>query len=228
MGAVDNDRAYPWLVKTFIPTGLKGLVVAALVAAIVSSLASMLNSTSTIFTLDIYKPYFSKNASEKELVTVGRITSAIALIIAIFIAPLLGNIKQAFQYIQEYTGIVSPGILAIFLLGLFYKKATNRSAIFGALFSIVFAFYLKIGQNGWMAGTPLAGFFPSFPWMDQMLIVCLGTMLVMVIYSYFEARGVNDPKGIPLKKSTFHTDSVFNILATVVILILTAIYAIFW
>jgi SSS family solute:Na+ symporter len=228
MGAVDNDRAYPWLVKTFIPTGLKGLVVAALVAAIVSSLASMLNSTSTIFTLDIYKPYFSKNASEKELVRVGRITSSVALIIAIFMAPLLGNIKQAFQYIQEYTGIVSPGILAIFLLGMFYKKATNRSAIFGALFSIVFAFYLKVGQNGWLAGTSVAGLFPSFPWMDQMLIVCLGTMLVMAIYSYFETKGANDAKGIPLKKSTFYTDPIFNILSTVVILILTVIYAIFW
>ena len=125
-----NDKSYPWLMQ-FLPTGLKGIAVAALAAAIVSSLASMLNSTGTIFTMDIYRQTFNKNASEKQMVTTGRISAAVALIIAVIMAPLLGDIPQAFQYIQEYTGIVSPGILAIFLLGLFWKKTTNRGAIWG-------------------------------------------------------------------------------------------------
>jgi len=116
-GAIDNDRAFPWLISTFIPTGLKGLVLAALAAAIVSSLASMLNSTATIFTMDLYKPFLNKGASDKQMVAAGRITAASALIIAVFMAPLLGSLPQAFQFIQEYTGIVSPGILAIFMLG---------------------------------------------------------------------------------------------------------------
>ena len=116
-----SDKAYPWLLQ-FLPTGLKGVAFAALAAAIVSSLASMLNSTSTIFTMDIYKQYIDKNASDKKTVNVGRISAGVALLIACIMAPLLGGIDQAFQFIQEYTGVVSPGILAIFLLGLFWKK----------------------------------------------------------------------------------------------------------
>jgi SSS family solute:Na+ symporter len=133
---VVNDNAAPWLIDQFVPAGLKGLVVAALAAAIVSSLASMLNSTSTIFTMDIYKPYINKDASETQTVTIGRITVAVALVIAVLIAPQLGNLGQVFQYIQEYTGIVSPGILAVFLMGLFWKKATNKAAIWGVILSI--------------------------------------------------------------------------------------------
>ena len=112
-----NDKAYPWLIGTFVPTGLKGLVLAALAAAIVSSLASMLNSTSTIFTMDIYKPYMDREASHKKLVSVGRLTAAVALVIAGLIAPMMANFDQMFVYIQEYTGLVSPGILAVFLMG---------------------------------------------------------------------------------------------------------------
>src|SRR5690606_7332013 len=116
---INNDQAFPWLVERFLTAdGLKGLVLAALTAAIVSSLASMLNSTATIFTMDLYKPVFNPTASEAKIVSVGRITAAVALVLAIFLAPLLGGIDQAFQYIQEYTGLVSPGILAIFMLGL--------------------------------------------------------------------------------------------------------------
>ena len=136
---MNNDNAYPWLISTFIPVGVKGLVLAALAAAIVSSLASMLNSTSTIFTMDIYKPYINREASQTKLVNVGRLTAGIALIIAVCLAPLLGGIDQMFQYIQEYTGLVSPGILAVFLMGLFWKKATNKGAIWGVLCSIPIA-----------------------------------------------------------------------------------------
>ncbi len=142
------DRAYPWLLQ-FLPTGLKGVAFAALTAAIVSSLASMLNSTSTIFTMDIYKQYINKNASNKATVNTGRISAAVALIIACIMAPLLGGIDQAFQFIQEYTGIVSPGILAVFLLGLFWKKTTNKAAIIGALVSIPIAMFFKVAPKGW-------------------------------------------------------------------------------
>lgn len=122
------DKAYPWLLQ-FLPTGLKGVAFAALAAAIVSSLASMLNSTSTIFTMDIYRQYINKNASDRATVSTGRISAGVALIIACIMAPLLGGIDQAFQFIQEYTGIVSPGILAVFLLGLFWKKLQTRQPL---------------------------------------------------------------------------------------------------
>ena len=116
-----SDKAYPWLLHNFVPVGVKGLAFAALAAAIVSSLASMLNSTSTIFTMDIYKKFINKNISETKMVNVGRITSFVALIIAVLTAkPLLGNLDQAFQYIQEFTGFVTPGVVVIFCFGLFW------------------------------------------------------------------------------------------------------------
>ncbi len=102
-GGVNYDKAYPWLISNFIPTGLKGVVVAALTAAIISSLASMLNSTATIFTMDIYKPYFAKNSSEKNLVNVGRITAGVALVIALIIAPFLKKFTTSFSiYTRVY------------------------------------------------------------------------------------------------------------------------------
>ena len=222
-----NDKSYPWLMQ-FLPTGLKGIAVAALAAAIVSSLASMLNSTGTIFTMDIYRQTFNKNASEKQMVTTGRISAAIALIIAIIMAPLLGDIPQAFQYIQEYTGIVSPGILAIFLLGLFWKKTTNQGAIWGALSSIPIALYLKVGSKGWFKGTSFESFFPEMPFLDQMLYTSLLTMLIIGVVSRAQNRGSDDSKGIELKKGVFNTSKTFNIGSFAVMILLTAIYAFFW
>ena len=169
------DKAYPWLLQ-FLPTGLKGVAFAALAAAIVSSLASMLNSTSTIFTMDIYKQYINKNASDKTTVNVGRLSAAVALAIACVMAPLLGGIDQAFQFIQEWTGLVSPGILAVFMLGLFWKKTTNRAAITGALVSIPIAFYFKVAPSGWSDSV----FFANVPFLDQMGYTALLTMLVIV------------------------------------------------
>ncbi|HAQ65450.1 MAG TPA: sodium/glucose cotransporter [Bacteroidales bacterium] len=225
---VDNDRAFPWLIATFIPTGVKGLILAALVAAIVSSLASMLNSTATIFTMDLYKPYLRPQASEKQMVRTGRISASVALVIAVMIAPMLGNLKQAFQYIQEYTGVVSPGILAIFLMGLFTKKATNRAAITGALFSILLAMFLKAGPKGWGEGTAFEALLPVLPWMHQMMITCLATMAFIYIFSLIELKGRNDAKAMPIAKGLFKTDPSFNIAATAIILILIALYALFW
>jgi SSS family solute:Na+ symporter len=221
------DKAYPWLMQ-FLPVGFKGVAFAALAAAIVSSLASMLNSTSTIFTMDIYKQLIDKNADDKKTVRVGRISAAVALIIGATMAPLLGGIDQAFQFIQEYTGIVSPGILAVFILGLFWKKTTNRAAIWGALSSIPIAMFLKVGSKGWTDGTNLEAFFPKLPWMDQMGLTALLTMAVIVLVSMQQNKGAEDSKAINLPKEIFNTSPLFNIGAFATLIILTVIYALFW
>ncbi len=211
----EADKAYPWLLQ-FLPTGLKGIAVVALAAAIVSSLASMLNSTSTIFTMDIYLPYFSKtkDKNDENLVSVGRITAAAALVVSSIIAPLLGGLDQAFQFIQEYTGVVSSGILAVFLADLFWKKATNKGAIAGVLLSIPAALLLKT--------------IPDFPWMHQMGLTCLITLLVIVVVSQLEGKGQNDEKGIILSKDLFSTEPLFNVLVFVISLVTAALYIIFW
>jgi SSS family solute:Na+ symporter len=223
-GNIINDNAAPWLISSFIPTGLKGLVMAALSAAIVSSLASMLNSTATIFTMDIYKPFFNKDSSEKNLVSVGRISAAVALVIAVLLAPQLSNLGQVFQYIQEYTGIVSPGILAVFMLGLFWKKTTNRAAIWGAILSIPIALYFKVAPNGWSD----SAFFLELPFMNQMFWTWIITMVIMLIISYFEGKGVDHEKGIPLTKGLFKTEKVFNISATIIGIVCVILYFLFW
>jgi len=217
------DKAYPWLLQ-FLPVGLKGVAFAALAAAIVSSLASMLNSTSTIFTMDIYKQYINKNASDRTTVNVGRISAAVALIIASIMAPLLGGIDQAFQFIQEYTGVVSPGILAVFLLGLFWKKTTNKGAIAGALVSIPIAMYFKVAPKGWSTSS----FFVDVPFMDQMGYTCILTMLVIVIVSLYENKGADDIKAIPISRKLFETNPKFNIGSFAIMIILVVLYSLFW
>ena len=223
-GTILNDKAYPWLISSFIPSGLKGVILAALSAAIVSSLASMINSTSTIFTLDIYKSLLNKTASEKRLVTVGRISGLIALIIAILIAPVLGSIDQAFQFIQEWTGVVSPGILAIFMLGLFWQKTSAKAAIIGALSSIPIALFFKVGPKGWSD----LSIFPDLPFMHQMGLTFLITSLLMIVISFINNGGNKDEKGIPLSKNLFQTSPSFNIASVIIILLLITIYSIFW
>jgi SSS family solute:Na+ symporter len=217
------DKAYPWLLQ-FLPVGLKGVAFAALAAAIVSSLASMLNSTSTIFTMDIYKQYINKNAGDKATVNMGRISAAVALIIACIMAPLLGGIDQAFQFIQEYTGVVSPGILAVFMLGLFWKKTTNKGAIVGALASIPIAMYFKVAPKGWSS----SALFVDVPFMDQMGYTLLLTMIVIALVSYFQNKGADDSKGIAITKDLFKTSPVFNIGAFAVMIVLVALYSVFW
>ncbi|PVX51026.1 SSS family solute:Na+ symporter [Balneicella halophila] len=226
-GGLNNDNAYPWLISTFVPTGLKGLVVAALAAAIVSSLASMLNSTATIFTMDIYKQNFNKSASQSSLVKVGRISATISLIIAVLIAPMLGNIDQMFQYIQEYTGLVSPGILAVFIMGLFYKKATNKGAIWGIILSAFIAFYFKIGPNNWVIGD-MAWLFPTLPWMHQMMITWILSMIIIAIISNYDGKGKASPKAIIINNKTFETGKNFNIASFIIIILLAFLYAMFW
>lgn len=164
------DNAYPWLLNTFIPTGLKGLAFAALIAAIVSSLSSMVNSTATLFSMDIYKQIINKKASEKQLVTTGRIASVIAILIAIFIAPQLASLDQAFQYIQEFTGFFSPGIFCIFLYGLFWKKTRSKPALYGAIISLPLSILFKYTT-------------PSLPFMDRMGLVFLICSIFVILFS---------------------------------------------
>ena len=217
------DKAYPWLLQ-LLPTGLRGLAFAALTAAIVSSLASMLNSTSTIFTMDIYKQYINTVADDRQTVNMGRISALVALIIASIMAPLLGGIDQAFQFIQEYTGVVSPGILAVFMLGLFWKKTTNKGAIVGALSSIPIAMYFKVSPKGW-SDSPM---FVDLPFLNQMGLTTIITMLVIAIISWYQLKGANDKKGISISQETFKTDPIYNIGAFGIMILLAVIYAAFW
>jgi len=139
-----SDDAYPFLIRNFTPVVVKGLSFAALAAAVISSLASMFNSTSTIFTMDIYKQFFNKNASEKRLVNIGRMTSVCALILALIaVYPIMGGADQAFQVIQEYSGFVYPGVVVIFGLGLLWKRASGVAAVVTAIGTFVFSILFK-------------------------------------------------------------------------------------
>lgn len=164
---------------------------------------------------NIYKPYIGKNSSESKLVNVGRVTAATALVIAVILAPLLGSVPQMFQYIQEYTGLVSPGVLAVFIMGLFWKKTTNKAAIIGIILSIVVAFLLKSSAV-------------NIPFLDQMLYTLLITMVIIAGVSMTTSPEVDDPKGIELTSKLFVTDSVFNISAYAILIMLVVLYTIFW
>ena len=166
------DDAYPWLVRNFAPVGIKGLSFAALTAAIISSLASMFNSTSTIFTMDIYKQYINKSSSERGLVKVGRITSLVALVIALIaVKPLLGGLDQAFQYIQEYSGFVYPGICVVFGLGLLWKRASGKAAVWTAIATLPLGIIFKIA-------------FPEMPFLFRMGYVFMCLILIFVSLTY--------------------------------------------
>jgi len=208
------DEAYPWLLSTFVPIGFKGLAFAALIAAIVSSLSSMVNSTATIFSMDIYKQLIKKDASESQLVLTGRIASAVALVIAVLIAPTLSSLEQAFQFIQEFTGFISPGIFAIFIFGLFWKKATANSALWAAVLTIP----LSIG---------IKALIPSLPFLNRMGIVFLILSAIVVGITLIESKG-DDAKAIKVEKGLFHTDNIFNVGAIGVFAILAIMYIRFW
>jgi len=209
-----SDEAYPWLLSHIVPTGVKGFAFAALIAAIVGSLASMMNSIATIFTMDIYKPYIEKNASENKLVTVGRLSSFAATAIAVAIVPMLTSLDQAFQYIQEFTGFISPGALAIFLTGFFYKKASPNGALLAAIGTFVLSTAMKFA-------------FPSLPWMDRMLIVFILCVLTIIVTAHVERRGVSE-KAITITPGLFKTSRTFNIISVIIIAILVTFYILWW
>ncbi len=173
------DEAYPWLLRNFVPTGVRGLAFAALVAAIVSSLASMINSTSTLFAIDIYKPLINKNSTERQLVLIGRIVAFSALVIATSVAPLLQNFGQVFQFIQEFTGLIYPGVAVVFAMGLFWKRANTTAAVSVALLTFPLGFGAKF-------------LFPNMPFLVRMGYIFVVMVAVASLFIFFDNRNDED------------------------------------
>ena len=207
------DKAYPEVMK-LLPVGIKGLVFAALIAAIVSSLASMSNSISTIFTIDMYAHY-KPEKTQQQLVRVGRAVSFTAMIIAMIVArPLLGNFDQAFQYIQEFTGFFTPGITAIFVLAIFWKKTTANGALGAAIGSAVLSLGFKL-------------LWPSLPFIDRVGLVFLMVMALGMLISIMEG-GKEQADAIDYKAVDISTSSGFNLASLVILLMLAALYITWW
>jgi SSS family solute:Na+ symporter len=224
------DNTYPILLNSFLFPGVRGIAFAALFAAIVGAISSKTNSIATIFTMDIYKQFFNKNASDKSLVMTGRLTTLIALLCAIPVVPVLGSFDQVFQYIQEYTGFVSPGIFCIFFFGLFWKKASANAAVWVALLTLPVAIGFKFGAE-------------TVPFLDRMGYTFLILSIVMVVISMMDNKENADPKAIDIqdavgssaldikggiKRSIFYTDTLFNISAIGICIILIILYSAFW
>jgi SSS family solute:Na+ symporter len=217
-----QDDVYPWLLKTFLAPenlgiqGVLGICFAALVAAIVASLSAKTNSIATIFTMDIFRPFFGKEYSEQQLVKIGRITTAVSLLIAVLIAPNIEKFGGGFKFIQEFTGFFSPGIFVIFIYGLFWKRATAKGALWVAILTLPVSglFYF-------------VDFLYAIPFLDRMGIIFIILSLVMIVVSMIDRKD-NDPKAIQISKGLFKTDMVFNIGALIIILILAFLYIKYW
>lgn len=222
-GVLKPDQAYPTLMN-LLPAGLKGVALAALTAAIVASLAGKANSISTIFSLDIYKKYFNSQATEKKLVRTGRWCVVVCMIIAAIVAPALKSLDQAYQFIQEYVGFFSPGVLAVFLLGMFWKKTTPSAGLAGALLTVPLAAILKFLPM-WTDGA-----FPDYPFLDRMTIVFFLIVLIMVGISL--ANPVSEEEAeihkIEVDKSMFKVSSEFIVGSFIICGILVALYTVFW
>ena len=208
-----SDQAYPTMMS-LLPNGLLGLTFAALIAAIVSSLASMSNSISTIFTMDIYKHFKNDNVSQSNLIQVGRITVVLAVLIATLVAqPLLGSFESIFQYIQNFTGYFSPGIVVIFLVALFWKKATSMSVLLAALISLISSILLSIN-------------FPELPFIHRMTIVFILSALGCIGTTHLQ--GYKDQKkAIDLSTVNFSTSKAFNLNTIIIVYALVCIYVAF-
>ena len=235
-GAVNPDRAYPVLLN-LLPAGLKGLSFAALTAAVVASLAGKANSIATIFTLDIYKKVLKTDASEKNLVFTGKIAVVVAMVLGVIIAPYLGiDKKGGFQYIQEYTGFVSPGIFAMFILGFFWKRATSNAALFATIGGFGLSLLLKVLPT-WTDLSFLSGVGFSvknatgiyeIPFLDRMGIVFVFCIIGMVIISLFENKNGVNPKGLEIDSKMFKTTTGFAVGSLIIIGLLVALYSIYW
>lgn len=226
------DQAYPTMMG-LLPVGLLGLVFAALVAAIIASMASKINSIATIFTLDLYakmqgvetqaEDAAGKAANEKKLVLVGRISAVVATVLAIATArPLLGSLDQAFQYIQEFSGFVTPGITVIFLLGLFWKGATEAGALVGAVASVLlsFLFWFPADWGGIAA-------LNAVPFMNRMMIVFFISLALAVVVSLVRPAREGSNR-ITMEGVSFGTTAGFNVAGAIVIVILIALYTAWW
>ena len=239
-GIVDVNKAYPSLLN-LLPTGLKGLAFAALTAAIVASLAGKANSIATIFSLDVYKKAINKNADEKKLVSMGKIAVLISMLLAIILSlslgeKLMGEGKQGFQYIQEYTGFVSPGIFAMFILGFFWKKTTSNAALFaiigGFIFSVIFKFLPQMMDLSFLASSGFskanaAGVF-EIPFLDRMGFVFLLCITGMYIISSIDNRKGIKPHALEVDTTMFKMSTSFIAGSLIVCGILVALFSLFW
>ena len=239
-GSLNADSAYPVLLN-LLPEGLKGVSFAALAAAIVASLAGKANSIATIFTLDVYKKVINKDADEQKQVVVGRITVIASMVMAIVIAPHLGMDKKGgFQFIQEYTGFVSPGIFAMFILGFFWKKTTSNAALFatigGFLLSVFFKALPNFANLEWLSPFGFSKLVTQedgrmlyeIPFLDRMGFVFLISIVVMWIISTIEGRKGANPKGLEIDSSMFKTSNSFAAGSLIVLGIIVALYTVFW
>jgi SSS family solute:Na+ symporter len=220
-GTLKPDHAYPTLMN-LLPAGLKGVAFAALTAAIVASLAGKANSISTIFSLDIYQKFFNRDASEKKLVQVGRWAVIISMLIAAIVTPALRSLDQAYQFIQEYVGFISPGVLAIFLLGFFWKKTTAPAALTGALLTIPVSTVLKF-LPVWTNGS-----FPDYPFLDRMSITFVIVVITMVVISLAKPKKETDAHTIEVDTSLFRVQPSFVVGSVIILGILAALYTVFW
>lgn len=236
----DSNKAYPALLK-LLPVGVKGVTVAAFAATVISSLAAKVNSISTIFTLDIYKKVFNKEATEKRLVYIGKVAIILSTIIGILLTlglgdALMGEGKQGFQYIQEYTGFVSPGIFAMFLLGFFWKKTTSNAALFatigGFFFSVILKFLpgvmnLEFLHTVGFAVVNAKGVF-EIPFLDRMAIVFILCVIGMYIISTIENKKGVTTHGLEIDAKMFKTSTGFAVGSLIIIGLLVALYTAFW
>ncbi len=170
------DQAFPWILGRYVGVGFKGLTFAALVAAIGSSISSMVNSASTIFTIDIYNKFINPAASERRQVTVGQISAAVALLLGALVSPLLAGAGQVFQVIQEYTGFISPGVLTVFIFGMFYRRGTARAALVVVILSIPLSMLFKL-------------LMPELPFLDRMALIFLISSGLMIVLSALTSKG---------------------------------------
>jgi len=239
-GSVNPDRAYPVLLN-LLPAGLKGLSFAALTAAVVASLAGKANSIATIFTLDIYKKVLKTDATEKDLVLTGKITIVVAMVLGVLIAPHLGiDKKGGFQYIQEYTGFVSPGIFAMFILGFFWKKTTSNAALFATIggfgLSLLLKFLPKLTDLSWLSGMGFSklvkqengGMLYEIPFLDRMGFVFVFCIIGMYIISMIESKKVVNDKGLEIDVKMFKTSRSFAVGALIIIGLIVALYSVYW
>ena len=239
-GILNPDKSYPVLLN-LLPVGLKGLSFAALTAAVVASLAGKVNSISTIFTLDIFKKKINTEASEKQLVRVGKITVVVAMLVAAVIAPFLGiDKKGGFEFIQEYTGFVSPGIFDMFILGFFWKKTSSNAALFatigGFVLSVIFKFLPQLMNLEFLSQYGFATLVEQkdktmafeIPFLDRMGFVFVLCVLMMVVISLWdEKRGIVS-KGLEVDTKMFKVSNGFAVGTLIIVGLLVALYSIFW
>ena len=210
---VSRDEAFPVLIRELLPAGYAGLVIAALIAAIISSLNSMCNSVATIFTMDVYRKIINKNASDTQLVKVGRWTTAFALVLAVIVSPAVVSMGKLFSFIQEYTGFVTPGVLVIFLLGLFWKRTTSNAALWSVLLTIPISFFFKM-------------ILPDTAFLDRMLltfIILLAVAIAISLHERYVYKSNFDGDAMSTKSSV-----IFNFGALIISALIAVFYIIFW